>query len=166
MNQRPRVGFIQAIIISFKNYCNFRARSRRSEFWYFRLFDFIISSILITLLIVTAEIVETSRYSYPYVYYYKTLKFNPIIQLICSIYYLAVFAPMLSSCIRWLHDIGKSFVYLAWGFIPLIGLIILIVYFCYDSQPEENEYGPSPKYLTNEENTLSPLSPIQNSNNI
>lgn len=117
-------------------------------------------------MIVTAEIVETSRYSYPYVYYYKTLKFNPIIQLICSIYYLAVFSPMLSSCIRRLHDIGKSFVYLAWGFIPLIGLIILIVYFCYDSQPEENEYGPSPKYLTNEENTLSPLSPIQNSNNI
>ena len=162
MNQRPRVGFIEAIIISFKNYCNFRGRSRRSEFWYFRLFDFIISSILITLLIVTAEIVEISTYSY----YYKTLKFNPIIQLICSIYYLAVFAPMLSSCIRRLHDIGKSGVYLAWVCIPLIGLIILIVYFCYDSQPEENEYGPSPKYLTNEENTLSPLSPIQNSNNI
>lgn len=162
MNQRPRVGFIEAIIISFKNYCNFRGRSRRSEFWYFRLFDFIISSILITLLIVTAEIVEISTYSY----YYKTLKFNPIIQLLLCIYELAVFAPMLFSCIRRLHDIGKSGVYLAWVCIPLIGLIILIVYFCYDSQPEENEYGPSPKYFTNEENTLSPLSPIQNSNNI
>jgi hypothetical protein len=32
-------------------------------------------------------------------------------------------------------------------FLPLVGAIILIIFFCQDSQPGENQYGPNPKAL-------------------
>ena len=41
------------------------------------------------------------------------------------------------------------------AFNPIVGVIILIVYFCYDSQREQNEYGPSPKYFISEENPIN-----------
>jgi uncharacterized membrane protein YhaH (DUF805 family) len=31
------------------------------------------------------------------------------------------------------------------SFLPLIGLIVLIVFFVQDSQPGSNQYGPNPK---------------------
>ena len=60
-------------------------------------------------------------------------------------YALAIIIPSLAVCVRRLHDIGKSGWYYFIGFIPLVGAIILLVWFCQDSQIGENEYGPNPK---------------------
>ena len=52
--------------------------------------------------------------------------------------------PGLSICVRRLHDIGKSGWYYLIGLIPLVGGIIMIVWFCQDSAPA-NQWGPNPK---------------------
>ena len=161
MNQysiHPRVGFLEAIKNGFKKYCNFHGRSRRSEFWFFALFNFIIELILILLLIVTTKKVEG--------YYDSHIEFNPYILLLIDLYSLAVFFPSLSISIRRLHDIGNNGSYLAFAFIPIAGAIILIVYDCKDSLPGENEYGPSPKYYINEQNAISPIPLVQTNNAI
>lgn len=167
---RPRVGFLEAIKSVFKQYTKYSGRSRRSEFWYFALINNIIQLILIIIMIATIEKIESSSYSYPYVYYYTYYKVNPIVQIVALIYSLAVLCPSFCLNIRRLHDIGKSGYYLFLAFIPIIGIIILIVFFCFDSQREQNEYGPSPKYFINEVNPIAyqpnPLIPVQSNSDV
>lgn len=64
--------------------------------------------------------------------------------IIAILYGVATFIPSLAVQIRRMHDSGKS------------GWFILIPYYsfyllCVDSQPENNEYGPNPKGLGNDE---------------
>ena len=60
---------------------------------------------------------------------------------------LACLIPSLAIGARRLHDIGKSGWNLLIGLIPLVGWIILIIWFCQDGQVGPNEYGEDPKYI-------------------
>jgi len=44
-----------------------------------------------------------------------------------------------------LHDTGRTGWWLLVAFLPLVGLIVLLVFYCMDSQPGDNQYGPNPK---------------------
>lgn len=105
-----KVGFGQAIKLFFTNYVNFTGRASRSEYWFGFLFQF-----LVTLL--TCWI--------PYFSY---------------VVLLALVIPNLSLSIRRLHDIGKAWPWLLMGLIPFAGYIILIVYYCKDSDGN-NQWG-------------------------
>ena len=61
------------------------------------------------------------------------------------LYCLAIILPGLAVCVRRLHDIGKSGWYYLIAFIPLIGFIVLIIWFCQNSQIGENKWGANPK---------------------
>ena len=65
--------------------------------------------------------------------------------IIYVLYCLAVFLPGLAVEIRRLHDVGKSGWMILIALIPFVGAIWLLVLFCLDSQPGENQYGPNPK---------------------
>ena len=127
MEANPQVGFIDAIKLAFKNYVNFNGRSRRSELWWFILFNMIIQIIIIIL----ANLIT------------KNLMF------LSYIYSLIIFLPGLGLVIRRLHDIGKSGWYIFIAFIPLVGIFILLYFLCLDSENQSNEYGESPKYGKN-----------------
>ena len=107
--------------MAFTRYSDFTGRSRRSEYWYFVLFNALVS-LPLTALSLGAEI-----------------------EIPSLIWTLITFIPSLALSVRRLHDIGKSGWFLLIMFIPLIGLIILIVWACTDSQPGTNEWGPNPK---------------------
>lgn len=59
---------------------------------------------------------------------------------------LGLFLPSLAVTVRRLHDIGKSGWNILWAAIPLIGIIIVLVWMCQDSDVVANKYGESPKY--------------------
>lgn len=66
----------------------------------------------------------------------------PILNLIlCLIFFL----PSLAVAIRRLHDTGRSGWWILISLIPLIGFIVLLIFYCTDSQIGTNQYGPSPK---------------------
>ena len=127
MEANPQVGFIDAIKLAFKNYVNFNGRSRRSEYWWFVLFNIIIEIIIFIL----AKLI------------------TPNLIFLLSIYSLIIFLPGLGLAIRRLHDIGKSGWYIFIAFIPFVGVFILLYFFCLDSENQSNEYGESPKYGKN-----------------
>lgn len=104
-----------------KKYVDFSGRARRTEFWMFTLFNIIVSIVL--------SVID------------MMLGFG----LLGGIYALAVFLPSLAVGVRRLHDTNRSGWWLLIGLIPLIGFIVLIVFFVQDSQPGDNEYGPNPK---------------------
>ena len=58
--------------------------------------------------------------------------------------HLALLLPTLAVGARRLHDTGRSGWWLLIGLIPVVGWIILIVFFVQDSQPA-NKYGPTPR---------------------
>lgn len=144
--------------VVFQNYANFNGRARRSEYWYFTLFNIIFSMI--------------------------TMAIDKMLNLelgLNTVYGLAVFIPGVAVAFRRLHDIGKSgwlliIVYLAMiisavvlvgaslsalsgvaspeGFgvgaiiagVAIFGLAIwLLVMFCTNGDVGENKYGADPK---------------------
>ena len=116
------MSFTEAIKSVFSQYAGFSGRARRSEYWYFVLFNFIVSFVL-GLLGQAAS----------------------IFSILSGIVSLALLVPGLAVAIRRLHDIGKSGWYLLFVLIPLVGSIILIIWCCKDSDPGDNAYGPNPK---------------------
>lgn len=110
-----------------KKYAVFNGRARRAEYWWFFLFSVIIS---IVLSVIDSFITGPQS-----------------IGILGLIYSLAVLIPSIAVGIRRLHDTGRSGWWLLISFVPLIGAIVLIVFFVLDSQPGENQYGPNPKGL-------------------
>lgn len=121
----PQLQFVDAVKIFFQKYADFTGRARRSEFWWAYLFGVIIGCV--------ANIVSFV---------------SPIFGgILMSLFCLATIVPSLAVGVRRLHDIGKSGWNLLWCLLPLIGAILLIVWWVKDSDPRPNEYGPSPKYV-------------------
>lgn len=104
-----------------KNYVGFQGRARRKEYWMYTLFSVIVSIIL--------SVIET---------------IIGLPSVLTGIYSLAVLLPTLAVGVRRLHDTGRSGWWLLLSFIPLIGAIVLLVFFCEDSK-ENNRYGSNPK---------------------
>lgn len=104
------VKFGEAIKLFFMNYANFTGRSTASEYWFSFLFIFIVNL------------------------------FTSAIPGIGAIISLAIFIPTLSVTVRRLHDTGKNWTYLLLGFIPFVGIIILIIQYCQPSAPD-NVWG-------------------------
>jgi uncharacterized membrane protein YhaH (DUF805 family) len=105
-----------------KKYAVFSGRARRQEYWMFFLFNVIISIVLA----VVGRVIGFAALG--------------------AIYSLAVFLPGLGVAVRRLHDIGRSGWAILIALIPLVGTIILIVWLASEGKPEENQYGPNPKY--------------------
>ncbi|MER5468062.1 DUF805 domain-containing protein [Streptomyces sp. NPDC002685] len=112
-----------------KKYATFSGRARRAEFWMFSLLSYVIGLVLV---VAGAEL-GFGPLRAPYVLY--------------AFYVLALFLPSLAVRVRRLHDTGRGGSWLLIGLIPLIGDVVLLVFYCSDSQPGENEYGPVPKYI-------------------
>ena len=139
---RPKahIGFSSAYRAFFKNYVNFKGRSRRSELWYVGLANVLI--MLIAYILLIPDFISMSEGIGDIA--------NQMIEIIVIvgflfIYELICFVPNLSLSVRRLHDIGKSGWYLLMGCIPIIGTIILFVYSVTDSDSGDNRYGKNPK---------------------
>jgi uncharacterized membrane protein YhaH (DUF805 family) len=114
-----------------KKYAVFNGRARRKEYWYFLLFNIIVSIVLAVIDDVTGS-------------------FSPEagMGLLGGIYSLAVLIPSIAVSVRRLHDTERSGWWLLIGLIPLIGAIVLIVFMVQDSKPGQNQYGANPKDAT------------------
>lgn len=121
------MGFAEAVRVVLSKYAVFTGRARRSEYWWWFLFALIVS-------IVASAIDAAAGTNYD--------TGGGIINTIVG---LALFLPGLAVAIRRLHDTGRVGWWILIGLIPLVGWIILLVFFVQDSELGENKYGPSPK---------------------
>jgi uncharacterized membrane protein YhaH (DUF805 family) len=123
------MGFGTAIATCFSKYVDFQGRARRSEYWWWFLFYVI--------LLVVANIVDAfvdpgppgMMFHYGYIYLLALL---------------VMILPTLSVTVRRLHDTNRSGFWIFLGFIPIVGLIILIVWYCQKGTSGPNTYGPDP----------------------
>ncbi len=115
-------------LLVLKKYAVFSGRSSRKEFWYFSLISFLIAIVLAVADVMTG-----------------TFDAEIGIGLLGGIYVIAILIPGIAVSVRRLHDTDRSGWWLLIAFIPLIGAIVLLVFWAQDSQPGENQYGSNPK---------------------
>ena len=112
-----------------KQYFDFFGRARRTEYWMFILFNFLISWGLQFLDVLIGT-------------YFFTIS--------SLIYTLLVIIPSLAVVVRRLHDVGKSGFYFFLILIPFIGWIWLLVLLCMEGESKPNKWGQNPKGLGND----------------
>jgi uncharacterized membrane protein YhaH (DUF805 family) len=109
-----------------RNYANFEGRARRKEYWMFFLFNLIVSfgiGIIDGILGLKVGFMGT----------------------LGLLYTLGILVPSIAVGTRRLHDIDKSGWWQLLGFIPLIGVIVLIVWYASEGDTGSNRFGPDPK---------------------
>ena len=109
----------------------FDGRAQRAEYWYFVLFNTIIS----ILLSILGKAIGVFNMTIGTV--------GNEINILSIIYSLAVLVPGLAVAVRRLHDVGKSGWMVLINLIPLIGQIWILVLMMRDSTPGDNKYGPN-----------------------
>ena len=110
--------------VVFKNYINFEGRASRPEYWWFVLAYAIVNIIL--------SIIP---------------KAGPTLSGILA---LALLIPSIGVAVRRLHDINKSGWWYLLLLIPIVGYIILIIWFVKPSDAGENQYGEKPRWEVEE----------------
>lgn len=116
---------------AYSKYFTFKGRAPRSEFWLFILWCFIATSIGLAidyLALGWAEKFELYGMYGPASW--AVIAFNTI--------------PSVSVTVRRLHDRDKSGWFYWLSLIPLVGAIILLVWFCKSGTAGPNRFGPSP----------------------
>ena len=117
--------------VVFKNYATFTGRARRAELWYYTLANFLV----IVPFYILGMIGLSSDQS--------TLS---VLGLgVYGVVALGTIVPSLAVAVRRLHDVNRSGWYYFICLIPLIGSIILLVWFCTEGDRYTNNYGPDPK---------------------
>ena len=107
-------------VIPFQKYIEFEGRARRKELWIFAGVNFLISIILGVI----------------------------GLDLISTLFSLAIFLPGIAVGVRRLHDVGKTGWFMLIGLIPVVGWIILIYFYVQEGDAGPNEYGLNPKTFT------------------
>lgn len=115
-------------IAALKKYADFSGRAQRSEYWYFILFYVLISFGLGLVDWMTGSFNTQSGYG-----------------LLTGLFGLAMIIPTFSVGVRRLHDTDRSGWWILMALLPLIGSIVLFIFFVQDSQAGENRFGANPK---------------------
>lgn len=127
--------FQNSIKTCFSKYVTFSGRASRSEFWWFVLFTWIVSivlSVVDSVLFGTTVTTDTG---------FEASTDTPVLS---GLFSLAVFLPIISVAVRRLHDRDKSGWWYWLSLIPLIGIIILIVWWATEGTRGANRFGPDP----------------------
>ncbi|MBP0481352.1 DUF805 domain-containing protein [Sagittula sp. M10.9X] len=116
-NYQEDVSYGEALSRFFNGYIQFEGRSNRGEFWKAWLCCFGIS--------ILAGIVDS------------------IIgmQVVSTIFSLAVLIPSIAIAARRLHDIDRSGWWMLIALIPVVGIIVLLVWYAKSPDPAPNRFG-------------------------
>ncbi len=116
------MDFGQAVKSTFSKYATFSGRAPRSEYWYFFLFT--------TIVYLVTNVLDVAVFDAATVF-----------SLIASLVFLV---PSLSVGVRRLHDTDHSGWWCLLGLVPVVGWIVLIVWFCQRGTAGSNRFGPDP----------------------
>jgi uncharacterized membrane protein YhaH (DUF805 family) len=111
-----------------RKYATFTGRARRKEFWFFQLFVLLIGIALSLVDRMLGVLDDETGFG-----------------VLSGIFSLAMFLPNLAVSVRRLHDTDRSGWWLLLCFIPLIGIVVLLVFFVLDGTRGTNRFGEDPK---------------------
>ena len=104
--------FVESIKHCLTQYATFSGRASRSEFWWFVLFQLLVTA--------GGQIIS---------------------QVLGGLLSLALLLPILAVTARRLHDIGKSGWMMLIGLIPVLGWLLVLYWYVQPSAEGANDYG-------------------------
>jgi uncharacterized membrane protein YhaH (DUF805 family) len=110
---------------AFRRYADFTGRATRQQYWMYVLIYVVISVVL--------SIIDAAIGT----------------MVLAAIFSVVMLVPSISIATRRLHDTGRTGWWQLIGFIPFLGIIILLVFLVQDSHGE-NKYGPNPGFKVTE----------------
>jgi len=116
---------------AYKRYADFQGRASRSEYWLFTLFIFLVALGVGLIDNVLTGITGSATASMP-------------VMVLFGLFYLGSLIPSIAVGFRRLHDTNRSAWWLLIAFLPIIGSIVLIVFYCLPGTPGPNRFGPAP----------------------
>ncbi|PTQ73482.1 uncharacterized membrane protein YhaH (DUF805 family) [Celeribacter persicus] len=108
-------GPLKAVENGYFRAFNFSGRASRSEFWWFAIYYTIVSGLLV---------IDLTNGGTLFIWFV-----------------LLNIIPNLSMTIRRLHDIGRSGFWFFISFVPIVGPIILLIFYLLPSEPHRNVWG-------------------------
>jgi uncharacterized membrane protein YhaH (DUF805 family) len=119
---------MQWFMTALQKWSDFSGRARRREYWFFILI-FVVIYIVLTLVDMMVGLTNAATG----------------VGILGGLFALAMLIPAIAVAVRRLHDTNRSGWWLLLGFIPVIGELVLLVFYLLDSQPGDNRFGPNPK---------------------
>lgn len=117
------------MLMPLRRYAEFSGRSRRKEYWMFFLLQLIV---YVVLSVIEGALGLTGMIAGAY---------GPL----TALFALGFLIPGIAVGIRRLHDTDRSGWWLLLAFVPLVGAIVLLVFFVMDGTNGPNRFGPDPK---------------------
>lgn len=103
---------------AFRKYADFSGRASVWQYWGFVIINFLVAMATLFLIAIHEALV-----------------------IVYFLYLLATIVPSLSVMVRRLHDTNKSGWFILFGFVPVIGGLILLVFTLLPGDKEANQYG-------------------------
>jgi uncharacterized membrane protein YhaH (DUF805 family) len=161
MEQRiatPSLSFSEAINKAASRSLEFKGRSRRSEFWWTMLIVYIISLLVppigFVLSLLTIPLAFRRLHDAGHSGWWWGC--CAILESIITLYFIFDYIMIILNVEYYSVEIESTMLTFFLKFFILYGLvfiykIVLIVLYCKDSEPYENKYGESPKYVVLDE---------------
>jgi len=102
--------FQESIKVCFSKYADFTGRASRSEYWWFMLFLILVS-----------------------------LAASMISPMLSGLFSLGTLLPALAAAIRRLHDTNRSGWWQLIAFVPVIGLIVMLIFLAQEGKAGEEK---------------------------
>jgi len=115
------MDFVTAAKTGLSKYATFSGRARRSEYWFFFLFEM--------LAVIAALIID------------GILGTNGGVNGLVA---LGFMVPNIAIAVRRLHDTDRSGWWLLLGAVPVVGFIVLIIWYCTKGTAGDNRFGADP----------------------
>lgn len=113
-----------------KQYATFSGRARRSEYWFFVLFNLIAFAVLFGIDMMLGMASEKAGMG-----------------ILSGLYSLGVIVPSIAVAVRRMHDQGRSGWFVLTGLIPCVGGLVLLYFLVQPGTVGANEYGADPKSM-------------------
>ncbi len=119
-----------------RKYADFQGRARRSEFWLFWLFTFVVGFVLQMIGGMMGGAADPSN---------PAAMYSSPAGIVLLLFWLAVLIPSIAVAIRRLHDTNRSGWWLLIALIPIIGALVLLVFYVLPGTAGPNKFGEDPK---------------------
>ena len=155
----PSLGFSEAINRAASNILRFEGRSRRSEYWWTMAIVYLVSIFLtplaglvlslLTIPLTFRRLHDTGHSGW----WWGGCVILQAIVIVLFVYDIIMAYFNANDMYEYGPEIIWAFVlkYSVLSVLIVIYKIVLLVFYCIDSQPFENDYGESPKYVIEEE---------------
>lgn len=125
--------FSEAVKSCFSKYVQFSGRAARSEYWWWTLFSILVQIVLQVGVTAIAFAAGPGNEA-------LIIVFSGLMVLVL----LALILPSISVLVRRLHDVDRS----GWWYwiilVPIVGVILLLVWFCKKGTTGPNRFGQDP----------------------